>query len=84
MSWPILAATAVGLVVGINLGVLLMVALQAGRKQDDAYVEAVLRARIAELEAARVQRASPEPPAVDLRPAAGDANGGPGKATATG
>lgn len=89
MSWPILAATTVGLVVGINLGVLLMVALQAGRRQDDAYGERVLRTRITELETALAQQVgrpgASDPYVTDLNPVARDSSdGGGGKATATG
>lgn len=50
MNWSIIIATVIGLVVGANLGVLLMAALQAGRRQDDESTQAMLDARIRDQE----------------------------------
>ena len=60
MSWPVILGGIVRLVIGINIGVLLMVALHAGRRQAERYDEAGLRARVLELEAALAR--PPRPP----------------------
>lgn len=52
MSWSVVAGVAAGFAGGINLGALLMVALQTGRRQEHRYDERVLLARIEELELA--------------------------------
>lgn len=59
MSWPVIGAAFAGLVVGINLGVLLMVALQAGRRQDEAVREAAMLARIQDLETTLASQSTP-------------------------
>ncbi len=60
MSWPGILGDIVGLVIGINIGVLLMAAFQAGRRREVRYDEAALRTRILELEAALAR--PPRPP----------------------
>ncbi len=52
MNWAVVAGVTVSFVGGINLGVLLMVALQAGKRQEHSYDERVLLARIEDLERA--------------------------------
>ncbi len=59
MNWSVVAGIAAGFVGGVNLGVLLMVALQAGRRQDRAYDEGALLARIQDLEVALARHAQP-------------------------
>lgn len=57
MSWPVVIGVLAGVVGGINLGVMLMVALQAGKRQEDASNEAALPLRVQELEAALARQA---------------------------
>jgi len=64
MSWPVAIGVIAGFVAGANLGVLLMVALRAGRPHDDAYDTAALIARIRELERALAQQPLSSPGAV--------------------
>lgn len=56
MNWPVTIGVIAGFVAGANLGVLLMVALRAGRQRDEAYDQAALLARIRELEGALSQQ----------------------------
>lgn len=62
MSWSVVAGVAIGFVGGINLGVLLMVALQTGRRQERRYDERVLLARIEDLERALAPQPTPASP----------------------
>ncbi len=59
MNWSVVAGITAAFVGGVNLGVLLMVALQAGRRQDRAYDEGALLARIQDLEQALARQAQP-------------------------
>lgn len=66
MSWPVVVGVAAGFVGGVNIGVLLMVALQNGKRQDRAYDEAVLLARIEDLERALAHQAERAGPTTSL------------------
>jgi hypothetical protein len=61
MSWTLGIGIVAGFVLGVNVGVLLMVALQAGRRQDEAWEGAALRARIETLEASLVRQSQASP-----------------------
>lgn len=66
MNWPVTIGVLIGVVAGINLGVLLMAAFQAGRRSESDYETAALQARILELEAALAERAGAGAPEVSV------------------